>query len=106
MSFDCKAYCSNFVVCNSTKPSIQDSSSLTPLGVPNYSWEIVGMDFVTDLPKSSKYNFTVILILVCHLTKMAHFVPCHKEVATKDNIDLFIDNCYTIHGVPEVIISN
>ena len=78
MFFDCKAHCYNCVVCNQAKPSRHGSSSLSPLGVPNYPWEIVSMDFITDLPKSSKHNFTVIQIIVCHLTKMAHFVPCHK----------------------------
>ncbi len=79
MSFDCKSHCSNCVACNRAKPSRQGSSSLSPLGVPNYPWENVGMDFVTDLHKSSKYNFTTILILVCHLTKMVYFVLCHKK---------------------------
>jgi hypothetical protein len=106
MSFDCKAHCSNCVVCNRAKPSKQGSLSLSPLGVPNYPWEIVGMDFVTDLPKSSKNNFTDVLILVCYLTKMAHFVPCHKEITAKDTADLFIDNCYKLHGVPKVIVSD
>ena len=78
---------------------------MSPLGFPNYPWEIVGMDFVTDLPKSSKNNFIAILILVCHLTKMPHFVPCHKEIIAEDNADLFIDNCYKLHGVPKVIVS-
>ena len=106
MSFDYKAHCSNRVVCNRAKPSRQGSSSLSSLGVPNYPWEIVGMNFVTDLPKSSKNNFTVVLMLVCHLTKMAHFVPFHKEITTKDTADLFIDNCYKLHGVPKVIVSD
>jgi len=65
MSFDCKAHCSKCVVCNRAKPSRHGSSSLSPLSVPNYPWEIVGIYFVTDLPKSSKYNFFAILILVC-----------------------------------------
>jgi hypothetical protein len=106
MSFDCKAHCSNCVVCNRAKPRRQSSSSLSPVGVPNYPWEIVGMDFVTDSPKSSKNNFTVVLILVCHLTKMANFVPCHKEITTEDTIDLFINNSYNLHGVPKVIVSD
>jgi len=38
------------------------------------------MDFVTNLPKSVQLQYIVILILVCNLTKMTHFVPCHKEV--------------------------
>ena len=93
MSFDCKVYCSNCVVCNRAKPSRQGSSSLSSLGVPNYLWEIARMDFVTNLPKSSKFNFSAILILVCYLTKIAPFVPCHKEITTKESVDLFIDSC-------------
>jgi len=104
MSFDCKAYCSICVVCNRAKPSRQGSSQLALLGVPNYPWEIVGMDFDTDLPKSSKLTFTAILILVCHMTKIAHFVLSHKEITAKETDALFIDNCYKLQGVPEVIV--
>jgi hypothetical protein len=57
ISFDCKAHCSNCVVCNRAKPSRQGSSSLSSLGVQNYPWEIVGMDFVTDLPKKIQIQF-------------------------------------------------
>jgi len=73
MSFDCKAHCSTCVMCNRAKPSRQGSSSLSPLGVPNHPWEIVSIEFVTDLPKSSKFNFTAFQILVCHLTKNGSF---------------------------------
>jgi hypothetical protein len=52
MSFDCKAHCFACVVCNRAKSSRQDSSSFSLVGVPNFTWEIFGMDFVTDLPKS------------------------------------------------------
>jgi hypothetical protein len=65
MSFDCKNHCSNCVVCNRAKPSRQGSASLPPLGVPKYPWKVVGVDFVTDLPKSSNLQYTAILILVC-----------------------------------------
>ena len=51
-------------------------------------------------------TFTAILILVCHLTKMAHFVPCHKEITAEDIADIFIDNCYKLHGAPKVIVSD
>ena len=64
------------------------------------------MDFVIDLPKSSKLQYTAILILVCHLAKMAHFLPCHKEITVEETADLFIDNCYRHHGVPKVIVSD
>jgi len=92
MYFNCKAHCSECVVSNRAKPSRQGSSPLSPLCVLNYPWEIVGMDFVKDLPKSSKYNFTAILILICHLTKMTHFVPHNNEITAKMTDDLFTDN--------------
>jgi transposase InsO family protein len=37
---------------------------------------------------------------------MAHLVPCHKEIIAKETVDLFIDNCYKLHGVPKVVVSN
>ncbi len=37
---------------------------------------------------------------------MSHFVPCHKEITTKETVDLFIDNCYKFRGVPKVIVSD
>ncbi len=105
MSFDCKAHCSNCVVCNRAKLSRQGSLSLSPLGVPNYFWKIVCIDFVTDLPKSLKRNLDAFLILVCHMTKMAHFVPWHKEITSKvENANPFIDNYYNLGGVPKVIV--
>jgi len=66
MTFDCKNHCSNCVVYNRAKPSRQGSASLSPLGVPEYPWEVVGMDFETDLPKNSKLQYTAILILSYH----------------------------------------
>jgi transposase InsO family protein len=68
--------------------------------------KLLAWTLLPDLTKSSKKIFTVILIIVCHLTKMAHFVPCHKEITTEDTVDLFIDNCYKLHGVPKVIVSD
>jgi hypothetical protein len=76
------------------------------LGIPEYPWEIVGIDYVTNLPKSGLYGYTTVFIMVCHLTKMAHFVPCHKEITAKESPDLFISNCYRLHGVPKVIDSD
>jgi len=44
--------------------------------------------------------------MVSHLTKMAHFVPCHKEITAEEPAYLFISNCYRLHGVPKVIVSD
>ncbi len=62
--------------------------------------------YVTNLPKSGSYGYTTIFIMVCHLTKMAHFVLCHKKINAKESVDLFTSNRYRLHGVPEVFISD
>ena len=45
-------------------------------------------------------------MMVCHLTKMAHFLPYDKEITREESADLFISNCYRLHGVPKVIVSD
>ncbi len=37
---------------------------------------------------------------------MAHFVPCHEEITAEELSELFIDNCYRLHVVPKVIVSD
>ena len=76
------------------------------LEIPEYPWEMVGIDDVTDLSKSGIDCYTTDFIMVCQLTKMAHFVPCHKDITAEESSDLFIDHCYRLHGVPRVVVSN
>jgi hypothetical protein len=106
MAFDCKTYCRNCIVCNRAKPDRRGASRLHPLGVPEYPWEIVGIDYVTDLPRSGSRGYISVLMMVCHLTKMAHFVPWHKDSTDEESSELFIDNCYRLHGVPKGIVSD
>jgi transposase InsO family protein len=44
--------------------------------------------------------------MVCQLTKMAHFAPCHKEINVEESKKLFIIDCYRLNGVPKVIVSD
>jgi hypothetical protein len=94
------------VICTRAKPDRRGGASLQPLGISEYPWENVGIDYVTDLPKSGLYGHTTVFIMVCHLTKMAHFGLCHKEIIAEESADLFISNCYRLHGVPKVIVSD
>ena len=76
------------------------------LGFLEYPWEIVGIEYVTDLRKSGTYSYRTVLIMVCHRTKMAHFIPCHKEITAVESADLFICNCYKLHRVSEILVSD
>ena len=102
----CETDCQHCVVCNRAKLDRRGGSSLQPLGIPEYPWEIIEIDYVADLPESGTNGDTSVLIMVCHLAKMAHFVPCHKEITAKESANLFISNCYKFYGVPKMIASD
>ena len=105
MTFECNSHCPRCIICNRANPDRKGGDALQPLGIPEYPWEIVGIDYVTDLPLSGIAGYTIDFIMVCHLTKMAHFVPCHKEIIAEESADLFIDYLYRLHGVPKVSAS-
>ena len=44
--------------------------------------------------------------MYCHPTKMAHFVPRHKEITAEDSANLSMSNCYKLHDVPKIIVSD
>jgi hypothetical protein len=87
MALDCKLYCQHCVICNRAKPDRRGGASLQPLGILEYPWDFFGIDYVTDLPNSGSYGNTSFFIMVCHLTKMKHFVPCHKEIIVEESED-------------------
>ena len=75
---DCKSNFQHCIVYNRAKPERKGGAALQPLGIPEYLREIIGIDYVTDLLKSGIDGYTTVFTMVCHLTKIAHFVPCHK----------------------------
>jgi hypothetical protein len=64
MTLDCKFYCQHCVICYRAKPDRSHRASMQPLGILEYSWEIVGIDYVTNLPKSCLHGHTIILLLL------------------------------------------
>ncbi len=60
------------------KPDVAIVFCLVSLGVSDFSWEVVGMDFVTELTTSSEFHLTTILDF-CLPFDMVHFLLCHKK---------------------------
>ena len=84
MTFVCKTYCQHCVTDNRANHYRRGGVSLHPLRIPEYPWEIVEMNYVINLPKGGTNGSTTFFIMVCHLTKLAHLVPCHKEITTEE----------------------
>jgi hypothetical protein len=81
ISQDVKDYCERCVVCRRSKIRPQMAATLYPLLVPPRPWHTVGLDYLTHLPES--YGFNNVLIVVDHLTRMAHFLPCTERLLPK-----------------------
>jgi hypothetical protein len=46
------------------------------------------------------------LIVVDHLTPMAHFMPCTESVTAEETVALFLHGVYRLHGLPCVLVSD
>ena len=62
------------------------------------------MDFIVKLPKSK--GFDSIFVVVCRFTKQAHFIPCKESMSSSDLADLYINNIFKLHGLPDDIVSD
>jgi hypothetical protein len=79
-----------------------DSLPTTPvLPIP---WHTTGLDYLTHLPESNGFN--IVLIVLDHLTRMAHFLPCTKTVTAEETATLFLQRVYRLHGLPRVLVSD
>ena len=75
---------------------------------PNAPWHDLSLDFVTDLPASgfAGHWYDSILVIVDRFTKMAHYVPCRKDIQAEGLADIFLREVVRLHGVPRSIVSD
>jgi hypothetical protein len=105
MRTDIDRYTHNCHTCQCTKPSRHAPFGvLRPLPIPDRPWQDISMDFVTGLPWSN--GCYAIWVVVDHLTKEQHLVPCRMDVDAKELANLFIAHIFRLHGLPLTIISD
>jgi transposase InsO family protein len=63
------------------------------------------MDFITDLPESSRYD--QLWVVIDRFTKIAHFIPLQKDgKTTEDLARIFTREIWKLHGLPIDIVSD
>ncbi|KAJ3688355.1 hypothetical protein LUZ61_017519 [Rhynchospora tenuis] len=77
---------------------------LQPLPIPAEAWQSVGLDFITGLPKSKGKD--VILVVIDRLTKYGHFIPLTHPFTAATIAQIFLDNIYKLHGLPQNLVSD
>jgi len=75
-----------------------------PNSIPEKVWTHISADFITKLPLAQGYN--LILVVVDRFTKMAYFVPTTERTSAEGLAQLFRDNVWKLHRLPDSIISD
>jgi hypothetical protein len=106
MRRDIVEYVSKYIICQQIKAEHQRPAGLLqPLLIPEWKWEDINMDFIVRLPKTTRGNDSI-WVIVDRLTKVAHFIP-YKIGMTLDNLaKLYIKEIVRLHGIPKTITSD
>jgi len=78
-------------LCLRTKPIRQAPvGELHPLRIPDSRWDTLSVDFVVELPLSSRHN--AVMTVVDSVSKRAHFILTHMTVTVEGATRLFVTN--------------
>ncbi|KAJ0480216.1 putative nucleotidyltransferase, Ribonuclease H [Helianthus annuus] len=103
---DIATYVGKCLTCSKVKAEYQKPSGLLQQPeIPIWKWEQISMDFISKLPRTSKGN-DMIWVIVDRLTKSAHFLPIREKDSMKTLAELYIKEVVARHGVPVSIISD
>jgi hypothetical protein len=79
-------------------------ATLYPLHIPPEPWHTFAIDYLTHLHVSN--GFDSALIVADHLTRMAHFLSCTKNITAEEFADLFLQVVHRLHGLLRVLVSD
>ena len=106
MKREIASYVAKCDVCQRVKAEHQRPAGLLqPLQVPEWKWDKVGIDSITGLPRSSKAQNSI-WVIVDHLTKVAHFIPVNTTYDGNQLASLYIHHVVSLHGVLKEIVSD
>jgi len=92
-------------LCLRTKPWRHSPvGELQPLSVPDAQWDTLSVDFVVELPESSRYD--AVMTVVDSVSKRVHSVLTHTMVTAKGVARLFLHHIWKLHGLPKRVVSN
>lgn len=80
-----------------TKKGLDNTTVIDKL--TKYGWY-----FIEGLPKSKRFD--TILVVIDKLTKYGHFIPRSHPYTAMSIAQLFHNNIYKLHGLPQTIISD
>jgi len=74
------------------------------LPIPEERWDVISVDFISELPESGGYNS--VMVAVDSVGKCSHFVEMVTTVTAAGAANLYLRNIWKLHGLPRKVISN
>ncbi|KAK1581185.1 hypothetical protein Q3G72_003854 [Acer saccharum] len=105
MKRDVERVCEKRITCRQAKSRVKPHGLYTPLPIPSGPWIDISMDFVLGLPRSKRGRDSI-YVVVDRVSKMAHFIPCHKTDNASHIANLFFKEIVRLHGMPKTIVSD
>jgi transposase InsO family protein len=106
MTVDVGRYVQHCHVCQTAKHSTQQKTGLLhPMPVPSAKFDIIGIDFVVDLPVQPG-GLNCLIVVVDHLTKFTWAFPCSTTITAAQCAELLHEKLFSIYGLPAVIVSD
>ncbi|GJY18136.1 putative reverse transcriptase domain-containing protein [Tanacetum coccineum] len=104
MKADIATYVSKCLTCAKVKAEHQRPPGLlVQPEIPQWKWDNITMDFVTNLPKSSQ-GYDTIWVIVDRLTKSAIFTPMIETDSMEKLARIYLKEVVTRHGILVSII--
>ncbi|CAI7847350.1 unnamed protein product [Closterium sp. NIES-54] len=103
-------HCPQFVTscdtCQRMKISkLEKAGLIQPLPLPEQPWQVVGLDFITGLPLTTR-GHAAILVVIDKFSKMGNFIPTKAKTNAEATARLVFDRIITIYGIPATLISD
>ena len=105
MKKDISEYVLKCLTCQQVKAEHQvPSGLLNPLPIPQWKWDNITMDFVSDFPLTQRKHDTV-WVIVDILTKSAHFIPVQHNYSM-DLAEHYVSEIVRLHGILLLVVSD
>src|SRR5271156_7239517 len=98
-------YVSTCDMCLCTKaPRQPPVGELHPLPVPDNPWDMISVDFITELPEAKGKD--CIMVVVDSVTKHSHFIDTVTTISGVGSARLYVKHVWKHHGLPQKVISD
>ena len=106
MQADITNYVDSCTSCQSNKTDRRRKvPALSPLVPPSSCWRTIGVDLITDLPKSET-GHNALCVFVCHLSKMVRLIPTVTTLSAPGFAKLFFSQVFPHYGFPLNLVSD